>query len=160
MESCPEQVKVLNARINEQNQIIVSILPSFPTKYVLAEDSVDKLISNLPGIYRLAINLPEEKYKIFNSAFRSMTRLIMQRNAAHIKKYFPSRTASTASTAQNVAQLQEEGKLPLVAVYVLGLQHLKQTDKDEDFSLEIFYKEIAKHRTIVLIPKVGAESTT
>ncbi len=101
----------------------------------------------------LFFNLAGDNYEKFLSTFNKLKDLIIERDKEHIKKHMPARTKSAASTVQKVAQLQAEG-FPSIAVFQLGLEHLKRAREEEEFSLEIFYKEIAKHRAIVLFPKV------
>ncbi len=154
-ESCQDKVKVLNASINEHNQILVSIIPEFPP-YLLHFKAADDLMMKFGEFTVAFFNLPADEYQKFLSTFTKLKDLLIERDAEHIKKHMPVRTISAASTVQKVAQLQAERKFPLIAVFQLGLEHLQRKREEEEFSLEIFYNEIAKHRAIVLFPKVSA----
>ena len=67
----------------------------------------------------------------------------------------PERVESMVQTARKVAQLQSEGKLPDLAIFVSGAAHLKKMKDIEDnsYSLDSFYTEISKHKSVVLFQK-------
>ena len=158
-ESCPDKVKVINASINELNQNLISIIPEFPDN-LLYENAADDLMIKFAELSGFILNLPMENHQKFVSIFEQLIKLIIERDKEHIKKFMPIRTKSATLTVQKVAELQAEGKLPLTAIFQFGLEHLKQETQDQDFSLEIFYNEIAKHRAIILFPKMTIGSNT
>jgi hypothetical protein len=64
------------------------------------------------------------------------------------------RTQNMTQTAQKIVQMQLEGTLPNIAIFVAGVAHLKQLNLEvEECCLEPFYKEISKHKSMILSPK-------
>jgi hypothetical protein len=72
-----------------------------------------------------------------------------------VKDTLPLRAEAMAKTAHSVAKLQEEGKLPALAIFIAGIAHFAPPPSDNAHLqlLKAWYDEIAHYKAAILIEK-------